>query len=179
MTTRQDPQPGTRTRWPSKQARQIADAVRRDGGAIELTAKGHLRITGPDGVAIVPPGTGNGPGDRNLANIHATIRRETGLRIGPQTAKTGDPRAPKAKPKRTPTPLAELRGEITAWRPGHTSGFIKDEHGRSWFAPAASLPPGTRELPPGTPVTFQGRTTPRPGERYPDARNVRPEPPRK
>lgn len=80
-------------RWPSKEVREIVAAVTAAGGTVQLTSKGHLRITGPGGVAIIgsSPNAGR-QGKRGLANTLATIRRETGLSID-------TPRG--AKPRRT------------------------------------------------------------------------------
>jgi hypothetical protein len=70
-------------RWRSKEARELARAVARAGGTTELTSRGHLKITGPTGVAIAPsaPGTDR-QGGRSLLNTWATVARETGLAVG-------------------------------------------------------------------------------------------------
>jgi hypothetical protein len=61
--------------WRSKEARDIARAVRKAGGTVERTGKGHMKVTGPDGFAIVP----SDPGSNRLAKQYETIQRETGL----------------------------------------------------------------------------------------------------
>jgi hypothetical protein len=43
----------TPNRWRSKEAKEIAAAVRRAGGQVERTASGHLKVIGPTGSAIV------------------------------------------------------------------------------------------------------------------------------
>ncbi|MFI7642329.1 NYN domain-containing protein [Nonomuraea sp. NPDC049400] len=66
----------------------------------------------------------------------------------------------------------ELRGTITRWDPGATSGFITDTVGQSWFVSRDSLPGGRTSLPKGTLVRFSGRPKPKPGKRYPEAFSV-------
>ncbi|MEV0824698.1 hypothetical protein [Nonomuraea rubra] len=67
----------------------------------------------------------------------------------------------------------DLRGTITRWLPGETSGFITDSGSRSWFVSRDSLPAGDTSLPKGTRVRFHGRPEPKPGKRYPEAFSVR------
>jgi hypothetical protein len=61
--------------WPSKEARDIAKAVERAGGTVERTGQGHMKVTGPNGMAIVP----SRPGNNRLGKAYETIARETGL----------------------------------------------------------------------------------------------------
>lgn len=74
---RQQPQP--RKRFSTKEARELVAAVRRAGGTAEQTERGHFRVTGPLGVALVGSHLSNA---RSLANSVAAIRREAGLNIG-------------------------------------------------------------------------------------------------
>jgi hypothetical protein len=67
-------------RWRSPQAREIAKRVTRAGGTVERTAKGHLKVTGPAGIAFVASDPPSGmQGGRAWLNTLATIERETGL----------------------------------------------------------------------------------------------------
>lgn len=169
---------GPPKRWRSKAAREIAAAVEKADGAIELTGKGHLRITGPLGIAIVAsdPDTGH-QGGRALANTWATIERETGLQVAPATA--GKP----ATTERVPAAVRpqessrkgrqDRRGEITRWNPGETYGFVTSTEGHSWFVSRDSLPDGLLELPEGTQVTFSGSPKPKVGKPYPEALRIR------
>lgn len=68
-------------RWRTKEAAAIARAVQAAGGTVELTGKGHLKITGPAGLAIV----GSDPGSNRLATAIRTIERNTGLTLGTVT----------------------------------------------------------------------------------------------
>src|ERR1019366_9005974 len=97
----------TPKRWRSKEARDIVRAVTGAGGTVERTANGHLKITGPKGVAVVAsaPDTGH-QGGRALANTWATITDKTGLFFPAENAgspgkevrtgkrRAGDPRGP-------------------------------------------------------------------------------------
>jgi sarcosine oxidase gamma subunit len=65
----------SKARARTKEARDIERAVRRAGGTVERTGKGHLRVVGPDGFAIV----GSAPGANRLAKAYETIRAKTGL----------------------------------------------------------------------------------------------------
>lgn len=166
---------GPPKRWRSKEAREIAAVVEKAGGTVELTGKGHLRITGPAGIAIVAsaPDTGH-QGGRALANTWTTIERETGLSVAPAPAgprPAGKP-LPEAEP-RLPQRPQERRGEITRWNPGDTYGFITSGEGQSWFASRDSLPVGLLEMPPGTQVVFSGSPKPKIGKPYPEALRIR------
>lgn len=167
----------TPKRWRSSEAREIARAVEDAGGTVERTAKGHLRVTGPEGTAIVASAPDSGhQGGRALANTWATLTRETGLTF-PSTA-AGRP----AQAKETPAadrpiqqdPVRQPRqGVITRWNPGDSYGFITGSDGASWFVSRDSLPDGRTELPEGTPVTFSGSTRPKAGKAYPEAIRLR------
>ena len=168
----------TPKRWRSKEARDIVRAVTGAGGTVERTANGHLKITGPKGVAVVAsaPDTGH-QGGRALANTWATITDKTGLFFPAENAgspgkevrtgkrRAGDPRGP--------APAQPRRGAVTRWKPGDTYGFITSSDGGSWFVSRDSLPEGAMELPEGTPVTFGGSPTPKAGKAYPEALRVR------
>lgn len=65
-------------RYRTKEAREIADEVIAAGGSIELTAIGHLKVTGPAGTAIVQSEL-TGPGAYKM--VTRTIARYAGLRI--------------------------------------------------------------------------------------------------
>lgn len=169
----------TPKRWRSKTARDIARAVESAGGTVERTAKGHLKITGPKGFAVVAsaPDTGH-QGGRALANTWATITDKTGLSL--PEAGAGTPAdharagAPRADQPRRPAPARSPRhGVVTRWNPGETYGFITSPDGTSWFVSRDSLPAGTTELPEGTPVIFGGSPVPRPSKGYPEALRVR------
>jgi hypothetical protein len=69
---------GSPGRGRTKEARELARAVAAAGGVVERTGKGHLKITGPSGTAIVA----SDPGSNSMAQTLRTIRRETGLVIG-------------------------------------------------------------------------------------------------
>jgi hypothetical protein len=56
----------------------IARAVRAAGGTVELTARGHLKVTGPCGVAFVGV---HGSSWRNERNARTLIRRAAGLEV--------------------------------------------------------------------------------------------------
>lgn len=165
----------TPKRWRSKEAREIAAAVERAGGTVELTGKGHLRITGPKGIAVVASAPDAGrQGGRALANTWATITDKTGLTFpglpGAET-QADQPRKPRqTRPALTRQPR---QGAVTRWKPGETYGFITGPDGRSWFVSRDSLPDGTTELPEGTGVAFTGSPTPKARKGYPEALRVR------
>jgi hypothetical protein len=69
---------GPRPRYPTKHARKLARAVASAGGTVELTANGHMRITGPGGVAIVGAHTAIWRAEKNTV---AAIRKYAGLEI--------------------------------------------------------------------------------------------------
>jgi hypothetical protein len=163
--------PGTPKRWRTKEAREVVSAVKAAGGQVELTSDGHLRITGPDGEAIVASAPGAG---RVLTMTYATIRRETGLEVGVADSKpsNGGKPAPERRAA-APQPSQPRHGELTRWGPGHTSGFITDDDGTSWFVSRDSLPRGLDELPEGTLVAFSGKPTPKAGKAYPEAQRIR------
>jgi len=138
-----------------------------------------LKITGPEGVAVVAssPDTGH-QGGRALANTWATITDKTGLSF--PSADAGDlgdearANGPRAAGPRGPAPARPpRRGVVTRWTPGETYGFITGSDGGSWFVSRDSLPAGVTELPEGTSVTFGGSPTPKPGKGYPEAFRVR------
>jgi hypothetical protein len=62
-----------------RQSGAIIKAVKAAGGQVEITAKGHIRVKGPAGVAIVP----SAPSARGYgkANLRGTLRREAGIEI--------------------------------------------------------------------------------------------------
>lgn len=61
----------------SKEARQIERAVVKAGGTVERTGKGHLKITGPNGVAFVA----SDPGSNAMRTTLRTIERQAGLEL--------------------------------------------------------------------------------------------------
>lgn len=63
--------------WRSKEAREIAKAVKKAGGEVERTGQGHMKVTGPIGVAFIP----SEPGSNRLAQAYETIERCTGLAV--------------------------------------------------------------------------------------------------
>lgn len=65
-------------RWPTKEAADLARSVEKAGGHAMRTARGHMKVTGPGGVAFVATKLG-GSGGRTLVNTMATIARKTGL----------------------------------------------------------------------------------------------------
>jgi hypothetical protein len=153
--------------------------VEEAGGAVELTGKGHLRISGPAGVAIVAsaPETGR-QGGRGLANTWATITAKTGLAFPHQDLGQPrlEPQAERPLSARSSAPAATRQprqGVITRWKTGETYGFITDRDDQSWFVSRDSLPDGWTELPEGTRVTFTGTPRPNPGKGYPEAFKVR------
>lgn len=169
----------TPKRWRSKEAREIARQVTAAGGTVERTASGHLRITGPEGTAVVASAPDTGlQGGRALHNTWATITARTGLSLpgantgGPgEDAKASEPRM--TRPPGPATAREPRRGVITRWKPGDTYGFITSDEGVSWFVSRDSLPGGTAELPEGTRVTFGGSLARKPGKGYPEALRVR------
>lgn len=62
----------------SKQARVFIRAIRDAGGVITVTARGHLRVVGPLGVALVGQHLDDA---RALRNAVGDIRRYAGLAI--------------------------------------------------------------------------------------------------
>ncbi len=171
----------TPKRWRSREARDIAKAVEDAGGTVERTGKGHLKVTGPEGTAIVAsaPDTGH-QGGRALANTWATITRETGLTFPSantenpaRSRETGPDDRQAAGPRRQSSSRQPRSGVVTRWQPGDTYGFITSADGVSWFVSRDSLHGGTTELPAGTPVAFTGSPKPKPGKGYPEALRVR------
>jgi hypothetical protein len=67
----------TTGRGRSKEAREIERAVVRAGGTVERTGKGHLKITGPAGVAIVA----SDPGSNSMRTTLRTIEQRAGLKL--------------------------------------------------------------------------------------------------
>jgi hypothetical protein len=67
-------------RWQSKEAAAIARAAEQAGGLVERTRNGHMKVTGPAGVAFVATKLG-GSGGRTLTSTLATIAREAGLTL--------------------------------------------------------------------------------------------------
>lgn len=62
----------------SKEARKLIAAVEAAGGVVERTGQGHLKVTGPGGVAIVGSDlTGNAA----WRNTLATIRNKAGIDV--------------------------------------------------------------------------------------------------
>ncbi len=149
----------------------MAAAVKAAGGQAELTSDGHMRVTGPNGEAIVASAPGAG---RVLAMTYATIRRETGLEVGVADSKpSGGGKPTPERRAAAPQPSQPRHGEVTRWSPGHTHGFITDDDGTSWFVSRDSLPRGLDDLPEGTLVTFSGKPTPKAGKAYPEAQRIR------
>jgi cold shock CspA family protein len=167
---------GPLKRWRSKEAREIASVVERAGGTVELTGKGHLRVAGPAGIAIVAsaPDTGH-QGGRALANTWTTIERETGLAVAPSSARSrpAGKERPANRSRRPPQRPQERHGEVTKWNAGDTCGFITSSEGQSWFVSRDSLPDGLLELPLGTRVAFSGSPKPKIGKPYSEALRIR------
>jgi hypothetical protein len=61
----------------TKEARAIEAAVIAAGGTIERTGNGHLKITGPLGVAF----TTSDPGNNSMRTALRTIERYSGLTL--------------------------------------------------------------------------------------------------
>jgi hypothetical protein len=148
------------------------------GGTVELTGRGHLKITGPAGFAVVAsaPDTGR-QGGRGLANTWATITAKTGLTFpGQGEGQPGtEAQAKRARPSvggRPATTRAPRQGVITRWKPGETYGFITSADGGSGFVSRDSLPDGRMDLPEETKVTFSGSPARQPGKGYPEALRV-------
>jgi hypothetical protein len=55
---------------------EIVRAVRRAGGEVTLTRNGHVRISGPAGVTVIP---GTPGGNRSRRNALAKIRSMAGI----------------------------------------------------------------------------------------------------
>lgn len=68
---------GNTGRGRSKEAREIERAVIAAGGTVERTGAGHLKITGPAGVAIVT----SDPGSNAMRTTLRTIEQRAGLRL--------------------------------------------------------------------------------------------------
>lgn len=65
-------------RWACKEAAEIARAVVAAGGQAERTKRGHMKVTGPAGVAFVPTKLGGGGGG-TLHAVLSTIATKAGL----------------------------------------------------------------------------------------------------
>jgi hypothetical protein len=63
----------------SKETRELVSAIERAGGCVVITARGHLKVTGPAGLAIV--GSAKPTGQRCRANMLAALRRHAGLDV--------------------------------------------------------------------------------------------------
>lgn len=70
---RAKPQRRTRT----KDGLAVIKAVERAGGSVIITSKGHLRVTGPTGIAIVA----SAPANNSMQETVQTIRKYAGLEI--------------------------------------------------------------------------------------------------
>lgn len=68
---------GSTGRGRSKEARNIERAVITAGGTVERTGKGHMKITGPAGVAIVA----SDPGTNSMKTTLRTIEQRAGLKL--------------------------------------------------------------------------------------------------
>lgn len=68
----------SKRRTPHKHTRDTIRAVKRAGGTVAYTSNGHLRITGPAGMAILPSDPGSWRGPRNN---RAVLRKHAGLEI--------------------------------------------------------------------------------------------------
>lgn len=65
----------------TKQADAIWAAVKAAGGRIEMNGSGHLKVTGPGGIAVVAQHYGNG--GSHVKQAVRTIRKYAGLDISP------------------------------------------------------------------------------------------------
>jgi hypothetical protein len=74
-----------RERYCGKRTRELIKHIERLGGTVELTASGHLRVTGPTGVMVVGSRHGR-PDRRSDLNIRSILRQATGLDLGRVTA---------------------------------------------------------------------------------------------
>jgi len=61
----------------TKEARAIEKAVIAAGGTVERTGNGHLKVTGPKGIAF----TTSDPGNNAMRTALRTIERFTGLTL--------------------------------------------------------------------------------------------------
>lgn len=61
----------------TKEARDIERAVVAAGGTVERTGKGHLKVKGPAGFAIV----GSDPGSNAMRATLRTIKQKAGLQL--------------------------------------------------------------------------------------------------
>ena len=64
------------SRWRTKATRRLAEAIERAGGTVVLTAGGHLRVTGPEGVAVVSSKLDTARGRKNAIR---DLRRHAGI----------------------------------------------------------------------------------------------------
>lgn len=62
-----------------QQGQRIIRAVQAAGGEVRVTAKGHLQVRGPRGIAIIAPAPG-GYG-HGIGNTLSLLRRAAGLEI--------------------------------------------------------------------------------------------------
>jgi hypothetical protein len=60
--------------------KEFEDAVKAAGGTVEVTKGNHLKVTGPEGFAIIGK-PGRDPQPRTLKNEMSRVRRHTGLNI--------------------------------------------------------------------------------------------------
>jgi hypothetical protein len=65
----------------SKETRKLITAIEQAGGSVTVTARGHLKVLGPGGLAIVGSASPTGRHDRE--NTLTTLRRHAGLDIQP------------------------------------------------------------------------------------------------
>jgi hypothetical protein len=71
----------TSQRWRSKEAKEITGRIRAacPDAEITVTAKGHLKVTGPGGTAILPSKPSNEPG--TFGGMRTKLARYAGIHI--------------------------------------------------------------------------------------------------
>jgi hypothetical protein len=61
----------------TKEARALEKAVIAAGGTVERTGSGHLKVRGPEGMAV----TTSDPGNNSMRTAISTIEKYTGLTL--------------------------------------------------------------------------------------------------
>jgi cold shock CspA family protein len=160
----------TRRRWRNKDMAELARRIEAAGGTIEPTAGGHYKVTGPEGIVILP-------------SAHADTRHLTAAGVPAGKTLKGKPGARAASSRRGrhrkghgwhPPRLPRQPGTVTRWRDGETYGFITSRDDRGWFVNRKELAPEQdARLSEGCQVTFAGDAEIQPGKDYPQARAIR------
>jgi cold shock CspA family protein len=160
----------SKQRWRNKDAKKLVQQIEAAGGAVEVTANGHLLVTGPAGTATIPSDYSY---TKAMAITRANLARETGI-VLPRTGNAGPRGAAYHRRTFDPPRLGRQEGTITRWFDRDDYGFVTGEDGGTYFISKSALTPHQLDrLGVGVRVCFSGDSEVWPGGRYPHARALR------